>query len=122
MNIKRMLRTGALAFTITFGAAYLSGCTDYGGGYYGGGPDVDVGVGFGYYDSGWCCAGGGRWGNGYRVGPYRGDHGGDHHGDHGGHGGPTHSYRPAPSGHSVPSIPSRGHAGGGGGGHGGPRH
>ncbi len=114
MNMKRMLRTGAFALSMTLGAAFLSGCTDYGGGYYGGGPDVDVGVGFGYYDSGYCCGGG--WGHGYRVGPYHGDHRGD-----GGHGGrsPTHSYRSAPAGRSMPSIPSRGH---GGGGHGGPHH
>ena len=116
MNIKRMLRTGALALTVTLGAAYLSGCTDYGGGYYGG-PDVDVGVGFGYYDNGWCCAGG--WGRGYRVGPYHGDHrwDNDHHDNRGR--APTHSYRAAPAGRSVPSIPSRGHSGGG---HGGRQH
>ncbi|HEX4479807.1 MAG TPA: hypothetical protein VH082_03290 [Rudaea sp.] len=118
MNIQRMLRTGALALSVTIGGAYLSGCTDYGGGYYGGGPDVDVGVGFGYYDTGGCCARGG-WGRGYRVGPWHGDHRDDHHNDRGGGHGSTHSYRAAPAGRSVPSIPSRGH---GGGGHGSPHH
>ena len=113
MNFQRMLRTGAFALSVTLGAAYLGGCADYGGGYYGGGPDVDVGVGFGYYDSGWCCAGG--WGRGYRVGPSRGDHHWDGHGGGGNHGRPpTHSYRPAPAGRPVPSIPSHGHSRGSG--------
>ena len=111
MKLTRMLRTGALALTVTLGAAYLSGCTDYGGGYYGG-PSVDVGVGFGYYDDGWCCAGG--WGRGYRVGPTRGDHHWDNHNSS--HGSTHHSYRAAPAGRAVPSIPSRGHSGGGRGG------
>lgn len=112
MNITRMLRTGTLALTVTLGAAYLSGCTDYGGGYVG--PDVSVG--FGYYDDGWCCAGG--WGRGYRVGPYRGDHHWDNHNSYHGRT-TTHSYRAAPAGRAVPSIPSRGHSGGG---HGRPNH
>src|ERR1700755_2382739 len=116
MNIKRMLQTGTLALTVTIGAAYLSGWTDYGGGYYGG-PSVDVGVGVGYYDEAWCCAGG--WGRGYRVGPYRGDHHWDNnHNNYHGRGSSNHSYRAAPAGGSMPSIPSRGH----GGGHGGPHH
>src|ERR1700759_5246160 len=104
MNITRMLRTGALALTVTLGTAYLSGCTDYGGGYYGG-PDVSGGVG--YYDEGWGCAGG--WGGGGRGGPYHGDHqwNNNNHGR-----GTTHSYRAAPAGRAVPSIPSRGHGGG----------
>ncbi len=118
MNLARMMRNGAIALSITFGAAALSSCTDYGGGYYGGGPAVDVGVGFDYYDSPGYYGGG--WGHGYRVGPGRGDHW-DHHDDHG-HGGGNHSYRSAPSGRSAPSIPSRGHGGGGGGHGGGPHH
>lgn len=116
MNTTRMLQTALLALTVTLGAAYLSGCADYGGGGYYGGPDVDVGVGFGYYDDGWCCAGG--WGRGYRVGPWHGDHHWDNRNSYRGRG-TTHSYRAAPAGRAVPSIPSRGHSGGG---HSGPHH
>ena len=114
MNVARVLKTSALAVAMTCGAGFLTGCAD-GGGYYG--PDVDVGVGFGYYDSPGYYGG---WGRGYRVGPWRGDHRGDDHRGYSGHS-TTHSYRAAPAGRSAPSIPSRGHSGGGGG-HGGPHH
>jgi hypothetical protein len=117
MNIARMLRTGACALAVTIGAAALSSCTDYGGGYYGG-PGVDVGVGFDYYDSPGYDYGG--WGHGYRVGPGHSNYHWDHHDSHG-HA-PSHSYHAAPGGHGVPSLPSHGHGGGGGGGHGGPHH
>jgi hypothetical protein len=116
MNISRMMRTSALALSIAAGSAMLSSCAVDGG--YGYGPNVDVGVGFDYYDSPGYYGG---WGRGYRVGPGRGGYHGDHHDNHDNHGhGSTHSYRAAPAGRSMPSIPSRGHSGGGG--HGGTHH
>lgn len=104
MNIARTIRTTAIALTIALGSTVLSSCAVDGGGY-GYGPDVDVGVGFGYYETGGYYGG---WGRGYRVGPGRRDSHWDNHGH-----GSTHSYRAAPAGRSVPSIPSRGHSGGG---------
>ncbi len=112
MNIVHFVRTAMLTSALALGAGALSSCAVEGG--YGYGPDVDVGVGFDYYDSPGYYYGG--WGRGYRVGPGRG---GDRHDDHGhGHDQP-HGYRAAPAGRSAPSIPSRGHSGGG---HGGSRH
>ena len=100
MNIARTIRMAAIAVTIAAGSTVLSSCAVEGGGY-GYGPDVSVGIG--YYDTGGYYGG---WGRGYRVGPGRRDYHWDHHSS--GH--TTHSYRAAPSGRSVPSIPSRGHA------------
>jgi hypothetical protein len=94
-------------------ASGYGGDGNYDGGVVGyGGVDVYDGPGYDY--------GGWGWGRGYRVGPPpRGgfDRG---HPDHGGP--PQRAYRSAPSGHSMPSIPSgprgggfgRGHSGGGG--------
>jgi hypothetical protein len=86
----------------------LSGCVvPVGGGYEDGG--VSVGLGVDYYEPYGAVYGG--WGPGYRVAPYRG---GDYHQDRGSR--PvSHAYRPAPEGHSMPSLPSRGHSGGSGG-------
>ena len=104
MKIAHTLRTASIALTIAVGSAVLCSCAVDGGGY-GYGPAVDVGVGFDYYDTGGYYGG---WGGGYRVGPGRGGYHNDSHGH-----GSTHSYRPAPAGRSMPSIPSRGHSGGG---------
>ena len=108
MKISQM-RTTSMAFAITLFAALSSSCAVTGGGYGYDGGGVSVGLDYyepygGYY---------GGWGSSYRVGPNRGDHRNDHHDDHGDHGHPTHSYRPAPSTHSAPSIPSHPHSSGG---------
>ncbi len=68
------------------------GCAVEGGGYGGG-----YGYPGGYYEPYGYDYGG--WGEGYRGG----------HGDHGG----SHAYRPAPSSHGIPSIPSGSRGGGG---------
>jgi hypothetical protein len=105
MKITHTIRTMAIALTIGLGSTVLSSCAVDGG--YGYGPDV--GIGIGYYDTGGYYGG---WGRGYRVGPGRRDYHWDHHDNHG-HGS-THSYRAAPAGRSMPSIPSRGHSHSGG--------
>ena len=89
-----------IAASVAAFCAFASSCAVEGGGYYGG-PSVDVGVGFDYYDGGGYYGG---WGPGYRVGPVRRDGHWDHHDDHGRS--PQRSYHPAPSGRSAPSIPS----------------
>lgn len=92
-----------LAVCVVMFCAFAAGCAVEGGGYYGG-PSVDVGVGFDYYDSGGYYGG---WGPGYRVGPVHHDGHWDHNDHHDNHGRPPqHSYHPAPSGHRAPSIPS----------------
>jgi hypothetical protein len=98
MNIT-MQRWTMIAFT---GLLYvlLSGCVaTVGGGGYGYGDNV--GVGLDYYEPYGTVYGG--WGRGYHVGPTRGDRGGDRGNPHGG----SHPYRSAPASHSAPSIPSR---------------
>jgi hypothetical protein len=84
----------------------VTGCAVSAGGY---GYDGGVDVGVGYYGSpGYYGGYAGDWGPGYVVGPYRGD---GRRFDGGG--GRAHSYRPAPAGHAMPSIPSGGRGGGG---------
>jgi hypothetical protein len=103
----RMSKILMAACVVAF-AAFASSCAVEGGGYYGGGPSVDVGVGFDYYDSGGYYGG---WGPGYRVGPVHHDGHWDHNDNHGRP--PPRSYHPAPSGHRAPSIPSRPRSSGG---------
>lgn len=92
---KILIAASVVAFSV-----FASSCAVEGGGYYGG-PSVDVGVGFDYYDSGGYYGG---WGPGYRVGPIGHDGHWDHHDNHGRP--PPRAYHPAPSGHRAPSIPS----------------
>ena len=77
------------------------------------GVDANVGYDAGYYEPYGYEYGG--WGAGYGVAPWRGDHGrrddhprDDHpRDDHPHDRGHAPAYRPAPAGHSRPSLPSR---------------
>jgi hypothetical protein len=89
------------------------GCTVTGGGLA---YDGTVGVGLDYYEPSGFDYGG--WGPGYGVGPYRD---GGHRPDGGRGMSPGNTFRPAPSSHSIPSIPSRARPGGGRSGGGGRR-
>ena len=73
----------------------------YGGDYYGYGAD--------YYEPSGVVYGG--WGDGYFVGPYREGFRHDFHGARDVHAG-SRSFRAAPAGRSMPSIPSRARGGG----------
>jgi len=103
-------------------AALVGGCVAVpDGGYY------DEGYPYGYYGGYYGPDYG--WGPDFFVGPGRGhrghehfEHGGDrghlghggehgglgHGGERGGHGGGSHSFRSAPAGRSMPSLPSGG--------------
>ncbi len=100
MNL--LLRGPAISAVIGLFVCFAAGCVVPGGGY-GGGYDSDggVSVGLDYYEPYGGYYGG--WGSGYYVGPSRGR---DHRDPHGGGRSPPHSYRGAPSSHSMPSIPS----------------
>ncbi|MFZ1545974.1 MAG: hypothetical protein WAT12_02585, partial [Candidatus Nitrotoga sp.] len=63
-----------------------------------------MGIGLGYYEPSYGVAYGG-WGPGYRVGPPLRD--GVRRPDHGRNHAPPHTYRPAPTSHPMPSIPTR---------------
>lgn len=95
------MAAGAAAMIL---AAGLSSCAVTGVGVEG-----DVGYSGGYYEPYGYDYGG--WGGTYFVGPgrrgfdHRDDHRDDHHFDH--HGGHPPAYRPAPPGHSAPSLPHR---------------
>jgi len=113
---------------LTASGAFLGGCVAGGyedGSEYEGGAEVGYGVDF-YEPYGYEYGG---WGRGYRVGPPgRGRDirpGAGRPGDgHPGGGRPAHppAYHPAPSGHSMPSIPTAPRGGGRSGGEGrGPR-
>jgi hypothetical protein len=93
--MKRMRLTIGIAGAL--GLAALSSCA-----VDGVGVDGSVGVGYvgGYYEPYGYDYGG--WGPGYAVGPYRGGHGG--YSRDRGH---APAFRPAPRGHTMPSIPSR---------------
>ena len=97
-NMSRVWKAGAIGlFTLmSLAACVAAGYDGYGGGGYVGGVYAPGGYEYG------------GWGRGYRVGPGRRDSHWDNHGHSS-----THSYRAAPAGRSVPSIPSRGHSGGG---------
>jgi hypothetical protein len=93
--MKRMRWAIGIAGALSLAA--IAGCAVDGVGVNG-----TVGVGYvgGYYEPYGYDYGG--WGPGYAVGPYRGGHGGyvrDR--------GHAPAFRPAPRGHSMPSIPSR---------------
>ncbi len=95
MNRLRIPRAG---FTLLFGLSLfmLASCVVTDGGF----P-----IGIGYYDP--LIGEYGGWGPDYRVGPPRqGASRQEYRGEHS----PARGYRPAPAGHSVPSIPSRGHS------------
>lgn len=97
------LRAGLIAAAAAGMMAGLGGCAVTGVGVEG-----SVGYDGGYYEPYGYDYGG--WGVGYRVGPSRCC---DRHDDHRGHPadrghtGRTPAYRPAPTGRSAPSIPSR---------------
>jgi hypothetical protein len=90
-------------------AVFLAGCAVSGGGV-GVGVDANLGYDAGYYEPYGYEYGG--WGPGYGVAPWRGDRG--DHGRHDDHPrdnqphdrGHAPAYRPAPAGHSTPSLPS----------------
>jgi hypothetical protein len=111
--MKISLRHLVLAGVVGVAIASLSGCDvrsdGYGGGYANDG--VDVGLGLDYYEP---YGYGGDWGSGYYVGPSRGhDRGHDHDPHHGGgHPPPSHAFRGASPGRSMPSIPSGARGGG----------
>jgi hypothetical protein len=98
-RVMRCVAQMLLAGTVLVAAA---GCAVTEGGY---GYDGSVGVGVDYYEPFGFDYGG--WGPGYGgVAPYRG--GGPRGGSP-----PGRSYRPAPSGRAMPSIPSGSRSGGG---------
>ena len=87
--------------------AVSSSCAVSGGGYgYNGNYGTSMDIGVGYYEPFGGSYGG--WGPGYNVGPFRGgDHRSDSFNMHRGRS-LQRAFRPAPSSHSMPSIPSRG--------------
>jgi hypothetical protein len=104
--MKIVYRRGLLWFAAA-ALALLSGCVASGGYGYGSGYDGQY-----YYQPGGYVYSG--WGPGYPVGPPRGGHDHDDHGDQGRSPqaetqatNAAPAYRPAPAGHSAPSIPNQ---------------
>lgn len=92
--LPRAARSAALIAMLTV-VIVMAGCVVDGGGAYG--PGVSIGLGLDYYEPFGFDYGG--WGGGYNVGPPRG--GGPRRADAHGRG-----FRNAPPGRAMPSIPS----------------